>query len=83
MWARRNRCAPNPVESAAAADVTLREYRDCADNAAVRLYTIKGEGHTWPGGQPLPEWLLGPNSRSIDATRVMWSFFLQHPLRRK
>ena len=82
-WARRNRCAPNPVESAAAADVTRLEYTDCADNAAVVLYTIKGGGHTWPGGTPMPEWLVGPTSRSIDATNVMWAFFREHPLRRK
>ena len=82
-WARRNRCAPNPAESAAAADVTRLEYTDCADDASVVLYTITGGGHTWPGGQPMPEWLVGPTSRSIDATRLMWAFFRQHPLRRK
>jgi polyhydroxybutyrate depolymerase len=81
-WARRNRCGPNPVESAAAADVTRLEYTDCADDASVILYSIKGGGHTWPGGQPLPEWLVGPTSRSIDATRLMWEFFRQHPLRK-
>ena len=82
-WARRNRCAPTPVESAAASDVTRLEYTDCADDASVVLYTIKGGGHTWPGGQPMPEWLVGPTSRSIDATSLMWAFFRQHPLRRK
>ena len=82
-WARRNRCAPNPVESAAASDVTRLEYTGCADDAAVVLYTIEGGGHTWPGGQPMPEWLVGPTSRSVDATRLMWAFFRQHPLRRK
>ncbi|PYR51839.1 MAG: hypothetical protein DMF89_04580 [Acidobacteria bacterium] len=82
-WARRNRCGPKPVESAAAWDVTRLEYTDCADNASVMLYTIRGGGHTWPGGQPMPEWLVGPTSRSIDATRLMWVFFSQHPLQRK
>ncbi|HEX4568673.1 MAG TPA: PHB depolymerase family esterase [Vicinamibacterales bacterium] len=82
-WARRNRCAPNPVESAAAADVTRLEYTDCAGEAAVVLYTIKGGGHTWPGGTPMPEWLVGPTTRSIDATSVMWAFFRQHPLRQQ
>jgi len=81
-WARRNRCGPHPIESAAASDVTRLEYTDCADDAAVMLYTIKGGGHTWPGGEPLPEWLLGPTSRSIDATSQMWAFFRQHPLKR-
>ena len=82
-WARRNRCAPTPVESAAAADVTRLEYTNCADEAAVVLYTIKGGGHTWPGGQPMPEWLVGRTSRGVDATRQMWAFFRDHPLRRK
>lgn len=80
-WARRNRCAPNPVESAVASDVTRREYTNCADDAAVVLYTIRGGGHSWPGGGPLPEWFVGPTSRSIDATSQMWTFFRAHPLR--
>jgi len=46
----------------------------------VVLYTIEGGGHTWPGGTPLPEWLLGPMSRSVDATRLMWAFFRAHPV---
>ena len=82
-WARRNRCRPNPVESALAADVTRREYTNCADDAAVVLYTIRGGGHTWPGGEPMPEWFVGPTSRSIDATSQMWAFFREHRLRRK
>ncbi len=79
-WARRNRCGPDPVDSAVAADVSRREYTNCADNAAVVLYTIRGGGHTWPGGKPVPAWLLGPMTRSIDATSRMWAFFGDHPL---
>jgi len=81
-WARRNRCAPDPVESAVAADVIRREYTNCTEGAAVVFYTIRGGGHSWPGGGPLPEWFVGPTSRSIDATSQMWSFFRAHPLRR-
>jgi polyhydroxybutyrate depolymerase len=79
-WARRNRCGSNPVESAAAADVTRLEYADCADDAAVVLYTVKEGGHSWPGGGLLPEWLVGPTNRSIDATSLMWAFFRDHRL---
>jgi polyhydroxybutyrate depolymerase len=79
-WARRNRCEPNPAESAVAADVTRREYTNCADDAAVVLYTLRGGGHSWPGGEALPEWFVGPTSRSIDATSQMWAFFRAHPL---
>lgn len=82
-WARRNRCGPKPVESTVAADVTRREYTNCADDATVVLYTIRGGGHSWPGGQPLPEWFVGPTSRSIDATSQMWAFFREHRLPRK
>jgi polyhydroxybutyrate depolymerase len=80
-WAQRNRCAPGPVESVVAVDVTRLEYTDCAYDAAVVLYTIVGGGHTWPGGEPLPEWLAGSTSNGIDATREMWAFFSEHPLR--
>jgi polyhydroxybutyrate depolymerase len=82
-WARRNRCGAKPVESAVAADITRREYPNCADDAAVVLYTIRGGGHTWPGGGPLPEWFCGRTSRSIDASSQMWAFFREHPLARK
>ncbi len=81
-WARRNRCGENPIDSAVATDVTRLEYANCAGNAAVVLYTVRGGGHSWPGGKPLPEWIAGPTSHSIDATRLMWAFFREHPLRR-
>jgi polyhydroxybutyrate depolymerase len=79
-WARRNRCAANPVEAAVAVDVTRRAYTSCADDAAVVLYTVRGGGHTWPGGTPLPKWFVGRTTRSINATSLMWAFFLDHPL---
>lgn len=79
-WARRNRCGPEPVDSAVAAGVIRREYTNCAGDASVVLYTIRGGGHTWPGGQDLPEWFAGRTSRSVDASREMWAFFSKHPL---
>lgn len=82
-WARRNRCAQEAVESVVAADVTRLEYTHCADDAAVVLYTIRGGGHSWPGGKPMAEWLVGPTSRSIDASSLMWAFFREHRLSRR
>ncbi len=82
MWAGRNRCGPDPVESAVAADVTRLEYPNCADNAAVVLYRVQGGGHSWPGGKPLPEWFVGPTSNGVDATSQMWAFFREHRLLR-
>jgi polyhydroxybutyrate depolymerase len=80
-WARRNHCAEDPTDSAVAADVTRREYTHCADDAAVVLYTVQGGGHQWPGGRPMPQWMVGPASSSIDATSRIWEFFSGHPLR--
>ena len=80
-WARRNRCGANPLDSVVATDVTRLEYTNCADDAAVELYTIKGGGHTWPGGQPLPAWFVGRTSSTIDASSLMWAFFRAHRLR--
>jgi polyhydroxybutyrate depolymerase len=50
--------------------------------ADVVLHAIQGGGHQWPGGKPLPEWMVGPTNRSIDATRQMWAFFRDHRLLR-
>jgi polyhydroxybutyrate depolymerase len=79
-WARRNHCGPEPIEADVAADVSRLEYTNCAENAVVVLYTVRGGGHTWPGGTPLPAWWAGPTSPSIDATSEMWTFFREHPL---
>ena len=73
--------APNPIDEAVALTVTRRTYTQCADEAAVVLDTIRGGGHDWPGGGPLPDWLTGPPSIGIDATSQMWAFFREHPLR--
>lgn len=79
-WARRNQCDKNPVDQRVAVDVTRREYVRCANDADVVLYTVHGGGHSWPGGKPLPEWLVGRNSNTIDATELMRGFFMAHPL---
>ncbi len=76
--ALRNGCGLPPAEAHVSAHALERRYPDCA--AEVVFYTIEGGGHTWPGGEPLPEWLTGPNSRELDATRLMWQFFQSHPL---
>jgi polyhydroxybutyrate depolymerase len=75
LWARRNRCTPQPIDSAVATDVMRRVYTSCADGADVVLYSILEGGHTWPGGGPLPTWFVGATSNSIDATSQMWAFF--------
>lgn len=74
-FAKRNRCDSTAADSVIAPDVVRRAYTGCAGGAPVVLYTIRGGGHTWPGGMQLPEWFVGRTTRSIDATRLMWEFF--------
>jgi polyhydroxybutyrate depolymerase len=91
-WAARNGCAPKPTVTMAAADVQATEYKGCEGNASVVLYTVRGGGHQWPGGRPVPLWLvaqmtlmglpIGPYNDSINATRTLWAFYREHPLRR-
>lgn len=78
-WARRNRCAEAAVETRVSASVNRLSYPQCERGADVVLYTVEGGGHTWPGGKPLPEWLAGPTSNEISASRLMREFFRAHP----
>jgi polyhydroxybutyrate depolymerase len=80
-WARRNGCTPEPVPSQLRGGIDRSEYVGCTGEASVVVYSIRGGGHSWPGGKPLPVWFVGPTSRSIDATREMWRFFRAHPAR--
>lgn len=76
--ARLNDCTAPPTSAPVSESVSLQSYTAC--RAPVHLYTIRGGGHAWPGGQPLPALIVGPTTDEIDATRLMWDFFQQHPL---
>ena len=78
-WSERNSCAastPIPQEG----EISGIKYSQCSQNADVDFYTIDGGGHAWPGGDPIPAWIVGYTSQQINATRVMWEFFKAHPL---
>lgn len=82
-WGRQDGCKGSAVVTHPVATVTLTEYRSCRQGAVVKLYTIAGEGHEWPGGPHLGKALtrlLGPQSTAINADDVMWAFFAAHPM---
>ena len=76
--AQYNGCDSTPHDLPPSGTVSGIQYAGCA--ADVVFYTITGGGHSWPGGEPLPEWIAGTTSEDIDATRKMWEFFQEHPL---
>jgi polyhydroxybutyrate depolymerase len=77
---RRNGCNQTPIEISAFGAVSGLHYSNCRFNADVIFYTVAGGGHSWPGGEPMPEFIVGLTTLDIDATKVMWDFFQQHPL---
>lgn len=77
--AQRNQCKGDPSGTRITANVRRLAYTNCAENADVILYTIEGGGHMWPGGKHLAEWIFGRTTDDINATRLMWEFYVQHP----
>ena len=75
-----NGCDATPIALPSSGEASGIRYTGCAEGADVVFYTIAGGGHSWPGGEPLPEWITGPTSQDIDATRVMWEFFSRFSL---
>jgi polyhydroxybutyrate depolymerase len=72
-----NDCVSAPLELPASGEASGIRYSGCSQGADVVFYTIAGGGHAWPGGDPLPEWIVGYTSQDINATQVMWEFFRQ------
>ncbi len=78
-YAQRNGCTgehPLVINK----EVKSIQYFSCEQRVDVILYTIKDGGHSWPGGNPLPKFIVGKTSQDIDATRLMWEFFKAHPM---
>jgi polyhydroxybutyrate depolymerase len=54
-------------------------YGGGKQSTEVVVYTIRGGGHAWPGGeQYLPVFLIGKVNHDIDASEVIWEFFSRH-----
>lgn len=78
--AERNHCQTNPVPLAASGSVSGVRYEAGTNRADVVFYTVAGGGHTWPGGKPMPSFIVGKTTKDVDATRLMWEFFQAHPM---
>ena len=72
-----NGCAGAAQDLPVSGDASGIRYSGCSQSADVVFYTISGGGHSWPGGEPMPTWIVGATSRDINATQVMWEFFRQ------
>jgi polyhydroxybutyrate depolymerase len=74
-WAAAIGCRAGPIASRDLPPSLIR-WTECRDGAAVTMRTIRGLGHTWPGGvNRLPERVVGPHLPQPDATALIWAFF--------
>lgn len=80
-WANRNGCQGSSQVRLRRGAVTCETHEQCAQGTAVTLCTIRGGGHTWPGGQSsLPERMVGPVNRDVSASEMIWEFFARYAL---
>jgi len=79
-WAERNGCPRSPENTQVNSNISRTTYSKCDHDTKVILYSIKNGGHTWPGGEPLPEWIAGYTNPDINATELMWDFFSKYSL---
>ncbi|MEV0391278.1 hypothetical protein [Nonomuraea sp. NPDC050643] len=59
--------------------VRVQDWKSCPRGTTLRLYTIDGGGHTWPGSLDVPR--LGGTTRDLDATAAILDTFDQAPSR--
>jgi polyhydroxybutyrate depolymerase len=78
FWADRLGCKTEPRTVSDKDGVRTVEYPSKADGGpTLTALFIAGHGHAWPGGQAsgLPESVLGPDAKKLNATDVIWEFF--------
>lgn len=82
FWLGRLNCSASatlttalPDSTADGTTVSLARNTGCGSGGEVRLYTVNGGGHAWPGGwQYLPVPIIGTTSTDVDATTEIWNF---------
>ncbi len=54
---------------------SVSTWTHCQDGVETRLYSVKGGGHTWPGGWQYlaPRW-IGVTARDFSASEEIWAF---------
>ena len=85
FWEKMNGCkGPGTVtpmpDTAHDGMTSARTAFACPADAPVVGITVKGGGHSWPGGSRglIARMLLGPVTRDFSANEVIWDFFKGH-----
>ena len=80
-WAQLQACAAMPTVVRDDTEIRIDSYSPCRDKTRFEVWSLKGQGHAWPGGQDsgLPASVTGPNTTRVDATTEIWKFFSAQP----
>lgn len=79
-WRSRNGCAATTDVVFTQGDGTCVANRGCA--ADVILCTVRGGGHSWPGGAPkagVSDCADAPQNTNFGTSELAWRFFQGHP----
>jgi polyhydroxybutyrate depolymerase len=86
-WAKIDGCAEKPTQTKLPAhekggmETKVETYDGCQQGAQVVLYSVKGGGNTWPGGEQYEvEKQVGKTSRDLNANETIWSFLVTKKL---
>jgi polyhydroxybutyrate depolymerase len=76
LWAKALGCKTEPTIVSDQDGLKKVEYRSRSNGPTLSVIYIEGHGHHWPGGQrTLPESMVGPITKTLDATDTIWKFF--------
>lgn len=77
FWKKASDCREGPFLKESK-DLKTESYRAHRKNIEVKLISLEGAGHAWPGGRRSLLYTDKPFS-GMDASRECWRFFSEHP----
>jgi polyhydroxybutyrate depolymerase len=78
FWVKHNQCSVTP-RSEEKGRIIKDLYTGGSAGTEVLLYSIKGEGHAWPGGKKMRNIGADEPVYVVPATDLIWEFFKNHP----
>lgn len=75
-WATAIGCSIDPKIVSDSDGLKKVVYPSTNGGPTLTVIYIDGQGHNWPGGKSLlPESMVGPVTKHLDATKALWEFF--------
>lgn len=82
-WGKIDHCGDKPSHSKLPShgkggmETKIDTFEGCGQGSQVVLYSVKGAGNTWPGGEQYePENAIGKTSNDFSGDEVIWNFLV-------